>query len=143
MEADEARLPVVQKLKAQKKSSFSFQVDQAMGVEDATNPSDVALRISGDHARTGPMVPRGFVSTLTFENAQETLNPKPDRSIFQFKEHGQAGLPVSELFPHLARHTEKLCLLHGMHSDSPDHINAAIQLHCGKHLSSHHLWVLG
>ena len=95
----------------------------------------------------GPLAPKqphfaARASRVIFLNmdggpsAQETFNPKPDRSLFQFNQHGQAGLPVSELFPHLARHTEKLCLLHGMHSDSPDHINAAIQLHCGKHLSS-------
>lgn len=76
IEREERRLPVVQKLKAQKKSSFLFQVDQAMGVEDATNPSDVALRITGDHARTGPLVSRGFVSTLNFENAPERINNK-------------------------------------------------------------------
>ena len=69
-------------------------------------------------------------------SAQETFNPKPDRSVFKFQQHGESGLPVSELLPHLAQQADKLCLLHGMHSDSAEHISASIQLHCGRDLSS-------
>ncbi len=69
-------------------------------------------------------------------SAQETFKPKPGRSIFKFKQHGESGLPVSELLPHLATQADKLCMLHGMHSDSAEHISASIQLHCGKQLSS-------
>ena len=69
-------------------------------------------------------------------SAQETFNPKADLSIFKFAQHGQSGLPISEHFPHVAKHADKLCVLNGMHSDSPDHINAFIQLHCGKSMGS-------
>ena len=69
-------------------------------------------------------------------SAQETFNPKANHSIFNFKQHGESGLPVSELWPHVANHVDKLCMLHGMHSDSAEHISASIQLHCGKQLSS-------
>lgn len=69
-------------------------------------------------------------------SAQETFDPKPGRSIFKFKQHGDSGLPVSELLPNLAAQADKLCMLHGMFSDSAEHISASIQLHCGKQLSS-------
>ncbi|MBL8217415.1 MAG: DUF1501 domain-containing protein [Bryobacterales bacterium] len=50
---------------------------------------------------------------------------------FAFKPSGQSGLPVSELFPNLASHADDLCLLNGMHTDSPAHPQATIQMHTG------------
>jgi hypothetical protein len=52
-------------------------------------------------------------------------------SPFRFAQHGKSGLWISELFPELARHTDKLCLLHGMHTDLPNHAQAFLQMHCG------------
>ncbi len=50
---------------------------------------------------------------------------------FGFKPGGHSGLPVSELFPNLAAHADDLCLLNGMHTDSPAHPQATIQMHTG------------
>src|SRR5688572_23892292 len=33
------------------------------------------------------------------------------KSPWQFKQYGQSGIPVSELFPHVARHVDDLCIL--------------------------------
>ncbi|MFM2096063.1 MAG: hypothetical protein RIS70_3187 [Planctomycetota bacterium] len=52
-------------------------------------------------------------------------------SPFQFAQHGQSGLWVSELFPELAKHADKLCVLNGMHTDLPNHAQAFLQMHCG------------
>ncbi len=52
-------------------------------------------------------------------------------SPFGFQQHGQSGLWISELFPNLARHADSLCLLNGMHADSPAHPQATIQMHTG------------
>jgi len=52
-------------------------------------------------------------------------------SPFQFRRHGQSGVAISELFPHLARHADDLCLLNGMATDSPAHPQATIQMHSG------------
>jgi hypothetical protein len=52
-------------------------------------------------------------------------------SPFKFARHGQSGLWVSELFPEVARHADKLCLLNGMHTDLPNHAQAFLQMHCG------------
>ena len=52
-------------------------------------------------------------------------------SPFQFSQHGQSGLWISELFPHVARHADDLCLLRGMHTDIPNHPQAFVQLHTG------------
>jgi hypothetical protein len=52
-------------------------------------------------------------------------------SPFAFRQHGQSGLAISELFPQVARHADKLCLLRGMNTDIPNHPQAFIQLHTG------------
>ena len=52
-------------------------------------------------------------------------------SRWAFKQHGQGGLQISELFPHLAQHADDLCLLNGMHSSVPAHPQSFLQLHTG------------
>ena len=56
-------------------------------------------------------------------------------SRFRFQRHGQTGTWVSELFPHCARHVDKLCFLRGLHTDTPAHPQAVIQLHTGTALA--------
>jgi hypothetical protein len=52
-------------------------------------------------------------------------------SPFQFAQHGQSGLWISELFPNVAAHADDLCLLRGMNTDIPNHPQAFVQLHTG------------
>lgn len=52
-------------------------------------------------------------------------------SPFAFRQRGGSGLWVSELFPEVAAHADKLCVLNGMHTDLPSHAQAFLQLHCG------------
>jgi hypothetical protein len=52
-------------------------------------------------------------------------------SKFKFNQHGQTGTWVSELYPNVARHVDKLCFLRGLHTDTPAHPQAVIQLHTG------------
>lgn len=52
-------------------------------------------------------------------------------SPFKFAKRGQSGLWISELFPELAKHADKLCVLNGMHTDLPNHPQAFLQMHCG------------
>ena len=50
---------------------------------------------------------------------------------FEFLPSGESGLPISETFPHLRQHADEMCLLNGMHTDSPAHPQAAIFTHTG------------
>ena len=52
-------------------------------------------------------------------------------SKFKFAQHGQTGTWVSELYPHLAKHVDDLCFLRGLHTDTPAHPEAVMQLHTG------------
>lgn len=42
-------------------------------------------------------------------------------SPFRFAAHGESGMVMSELFPHLARHADDLCVVRSMHTDVPNH----------------------
>jgi hypothetical protein len=52
-------------------------------------------------------------------------------SPFAFKQHGESGQWISELFPHLARQADDLCFIKSMHTDLPNHSQAFIQMHTG------------
>lgn len=52
-------------------------------------------------------------------------------SPFAFSQHGQSGQWISDLFPEVAKHADKLCVLNGMHTDLPNHAQAFLQMHCG------------
>ncbi|QDU97151.1 DUF1501 domain-containing protein [Lignipirellula cremea] len=66
-------------------------------------------------------------------------------SQWAFRQHGESGLPISDLYPHTARLADELCVLNGMHCDSPEHAAALTQLHTGSiqfHRPSLGSWVL-
>ena len=53
------------------------------------------------------------------------------RSPWKFRNYGQCGLPVSELFPHQASVIDDLCLIRSMYVEQVDHGGAILQLHTG------------
>jgi hypothetical protein len=53
------------------------------------------------------------------------------KSPFEFQQHGQSGLWISELFPALAKHADQLCMLNGMVTDIPAHPQASVKMHTG------------
>ena len=57
------------------------------------------------------------------------------KSPFRFDRHGQSGLPVSELFPHTARHADDLCVLRAMYTDTAAHSSGCLQLNTGSPLT--------
>ncbi|MFO1041677.1 MAG: DUF1501 domain-containing protein [Planctomycetaceae bacterium] len=57
-------------------------------------------------------------------------------SKFKFSQHGQTGTWVSELYPHVAKHVDQLCFIRGLHTDTPAHPQAVIQLHTGARVAS-------
>ncbi len=52
-------------------------------------------------------------------------------SRFQFKQYGQSGAWFSELLPNIAQHADDLCFVRGLHTDTPAHPQAVVQLHTG------------
>ncbi|MGV3616527.1 MAG: DUF1501 domain-containing protein [Fimbriimonas sp.] len=52
-------------------------------------------------------------------------------SPFAFKKHGQSGIEVSELFPHVAKHVDDMCVIRSMHADVPNHEPSLMLMNCG------------
>jgi hypothetical protein len=78
------------------------------------------------------------VDTFEYKPQLQTDGGKPGpgggtltASKFSFKQYGQTGSWFSELLPNLARHADKLCWLRGLHTDTPAHPQAVVQLHTG------------
>ena len=53
------------------------------------------------------------------------------KSPWKFRQFGQSGLPVSDLFPHVAQHVDDLCILRSVHGTNPAHGGALLKLHTG------------
>jgi hypothetical protein len=52
-------------------------------------------------------------------------------SQWKFSRHGESGAWVSELFPHLAKQVDRLCVINSMHTDNNNHPQALEQMHTG------------
>jgi hypothetical protein len=53
------------------------------------------------------------------------------RSPWKFRPAGQSGIPISELFPHVARCADQICFLHSVHGTNAAHGGALLKLHTG------------
>ena len=52
-------------------------------------------------------------------------------SQWKFSPQGRSGLPISELFPHLSKRADDLCLINSMHTELPAHAQSFLKLHTG------------
>jgi hypothetical protein len=71
---------------------------------------------------------KGFDPNTGFFNAQ--VGPLM-KSPFKFAKHGQCGKMVSELFPHMAKHVDKMAFVHSLWSDSNNHSPALFKMNTG------------
>ena len=51
--------------------------------------------------------------------------------LWEFKQRGESGLWVSELFPHIAGVADELCVVNSMRGDHNDHFQATMGIHTG------------
>jgi hypothetical protein len=52
-------------------------------------------------------------------------------SPFRYRQHGESGVWISELFPEIAQHADRLCVIRSMHTDGSAHGEALLNLHTG------------
>ena len=58
-------------------------------------------------------------------------------SPFAFKQHGESGLEISELFPHLATHADRMAVIRSCYHESFIHGPALSLMHSGNLLLGH------
>ena len=75
---------------------------------------------------------------VTFDDARVIANTgvrgtnrRVMKPLWEFKQRGQSGLWASELFPHVARHMDELCVVKSLHTEGVAHGPATLFLHCG------------
>ena len=73
----------------------------------------------------------------------DTFDPKPKPpesavdehkflpSPWASKPHGESGIEVTDLFPHMAEAVDDLCIIRTMHGDHNDHFQATLGIHTG------------
>lgn len=52
-------------------------------------------------------------------------------SPFKFAQHGDSGIWMSELFPHLSRQADRMCVIRSLHTEGSAHGEALLRLHTG------------
>ena len=52
-------------------------------------------------------------------------------SPFKFAKHGESGLEISEIFPHIAKSADELCMIRSMYADVPNHEPSYLLMNCG------------
>lgn len=78
------------------------------------------------HHGKNPRQTIGKLEKTQFENIGTVL-----KSPWAFRQHGQSGLWISDLFPHIASRSDHLCVLNSMTSAFPEHTSANYFLHSG------------
>ncbi len=80
-----------------------------------------------------PALDRDHGKPLPFDLPRVTFAKQGNllKSPWRFQQHGESGLPVSELFPHVAKHVDDLCVLRSLYGTNPAHGGALLKLHTG------------
>ena len=80
-----------------------------------------------------PLLTRDDGKPLPFAKPRVQFNSTGNllKSPWKFRQHGDSGLWVSELFPHLAGCVDDLCMLHSVYGTNPAHGGAMMKLHTG------------
>jgi hypothetical protein len=81
---------------------------------------DFKPKLRADHGKTVPFV------DLRAAGTRPLLG-----SPFHFSRHGQSGLWISELFPHLGTVADDLCVIRTLHTDIVEHFQAVLAMHTG------------
>jgi hypothetical protein len=84
----------------------------------------------GLYALDGKTVPVRTFGRGGHRNEGRVVGPK-----WRFRQFGQCGKWVSDLFPHLATCVDDIAFLHSMTADSPIHGSAMLQMNTGRILS--------
>ena len=80
-----------------------------------------------------PLLDRDHGKPLPFDLPRVTFAKQNNllRSPWKFKQYGESGLAVSELFPRVAQHVDDMCILRSVHGTNPAHGGASMKLHTG------------
>lgn len=83
-----------------------------------------------------PRLNRDHGKSIFKEIAADVSSPQAAgglmRSPYKFKQHGQSGIWLSEVMPHLAGVVDEIAVIRSMHNDHPNHEPALFKIHSGQ-----------
>jgi len=92
------------------------------GGPSQVDPFDPKPRLAREHGQPFKMK----IEPTQFNNIGTVM-----QSPWQFRRYGEAGLEISDLFPHVAQHADSLAVIRSMVSNFSEHTNANYFLHTG------------
>ncbi|MFY0654456.1 MAG: DUF1501 domain-containing protein [Cyclobacteriaceae bacterium] len=106
------------------KNIIFLYMDGGVSQVDSFDPKPRLDRENGEDPKS-----KFKVDNTQFDNVGKIL-----KSPWEFKQYGDCGMPVSELFPYIASCVDDIALIRSMVSDFPEHTNANYFLHTGSGL---------
>ena len=103
-------------------SVIFLYMDGGVSQVDSFDPKP---RLNEEHGKPFPTK----IEPTQFNSIGNTL-----ASPWKFKQYGQSGIPVSDLFPETAKHVDDMAVIRSMTSGFPEHTNANYFLHTGSGL---------
>ena len=98
----------------------------------------IYLFLNGGPSHVDTFDPKPSLSKYDGKQVPSEFAKKDDQhsrllgSPFQFQRYGESGLEVSELFPHVGKCIDEVCVLRSMYCDLPAHPQAIIQANTGR-----------
>lgn len=74
---------------------------------------------------------RRFDDARTFAQSRTVTNHRVMTNLWKFRQYGETGHHVSDLFPQMAQHVDDMCLVKSMHTEGVAHGPATLFLHTG------------
>jgi hypothetical protein len=97
----------------------------------------IFLFMDGGVSHVDSFDPKSKLDELDGKPFTESKNPTANgnrqwlKSPWAFQQYGTSGLPVSELFPHIAQCADDLAVIRSMKADLPIHSTGVLRLHTG------------
>ena len=103
---------------AKAKAVIFLCMNGAMSQVDTFDPKPMLDKYHGQPMPGGPIATERKTGALM-------------RSPFAFRQHGECGAQVSELWPHLANCVDDICFVRSCHTDIPNHEPSLLMLNTG------------
>ncbi|HLQ45267.1 MAG TPA: DUF1501 domain-containing protein, partial [Planctomycetaceae bacterium] len=97
----------------------------------------IFLFMDGGVSHVDSFDPKPKLDELDAKPFLESKNPTANgnrqwlKSPWTFRQHGDSGMPISSLFPHIATHADELAVIRSMKADLPIHSTGVLFLHTG------------
>ncbi len=105
------------------KAVISLFMSGGVSHVDTFDPKPALLRYAGE-----PLDGKVDGSIVVRQGFPGPLMPSP----FSFRKHGESGIEVSELFPHLGAKVDEIAFLRSVHGRSNDHVQATYEMQTGQ-----------